>query len=631
MLNKMNHDQAGKRQKPGRKRKTSPVVRFLGCLLLAVLVLMILALIAFRTLQPTEIKGPGPSTTAVPDPSIRGRIMNLADSTEFMQQARKLKADYRELFDALLIRDLTRASQLQAVVEEDIQALDRSLSHPVMKAAGITPFLRDEVNATRELLAIAEEGKLRLIDPLLELRENTPLSSLKTEDGFRVDLVYRYLDFAEEAFPVAEDLSARLNGLDRDFLKLADSDGKILQYADTLSRFLEAAEPYKEFFPFVRAFLGNGGDRLYLFAAQNTAEIRASGGFPGSIGIISIKDGLLSVQDFKSVYRVFAAGTPSSVTITPTEVELFKNRMRLPWDSDFCPDFERVAEIWAAAYESWNGRPVDGVISATPIIVQRLLSFLGEITLSDGTVLNGENAMRVLGHDLYFKYLSARPEVPVLNAEDAVDLLFAEAAKKMSELLFSTVTIKHLADYQAFLTDSIADRSLMLWMSREEEQETVRRLGWAGTLNQDETKPQLGVFFNTTDASKVAWFLDVDVSIGDGTPGGSGTTYPVTVRFTNRITPEEASVGGVYIFGHGSGKLMGSLYLFAPAGGSIANCSSDSGSLRSSEYRGLSLVTQDIVLLPEKSVVIECEVTTSAAAEAPLSVMQMPTAQGYRD
>jgi hypothetical protein len=86
-----------------------------------------------------------------------------------------------------------------------------------------------------------------------------------------------------------------------------------------------------------------------------------------------------------------------------------------------------------------------------------------------------------------------------------------------------------------------------------------------------------------------------------------------------------------FFFGHGSGKLMGSLYLFAPAGGSIANCSSDSGSLRSSEYRGLSLVTQDVVLLPEASVVIECEVTTSAAAEAPLSVMQMPTAQGYRD
>ena len=629
MSDKTGHARVDKQKKTGRKGRKSLVGRILGWLLAAALVLMLLGVIALRTMQPPEIKQRAES--ADPDPSIRGRVMSIADSTELMQQARKLKADYRELIDALMARDLSRASLLQTDVDEDMRALEQSLSNPFLKAAEFTPFLQDEVVAAKELLSIAEEGKHRLIDPLLELRENTPLSSLKTEAGFRVEPVFQYLDFAEEAFPVAEDLSARLNGLDSGFMKLADPDGKILRYTDTLSRFLEAAEPYKELLPFARTFLGDGGDRLYLFAVQNTSEIRASGGFPGAIGVISIQNGLLSIRDFKTAYQLFPSEMPSSVTITPTEVELFYNRMRLPWDSCFSPDFERVAEIWAAAYESRSGRPVDGVISATPIIVQRLLSFLGEITLSDGTVLTGENALRVLGHDLYYKYLSARPEIRVSYPEDVTDQLFAEAAKKLSELLFSTVTIKRLADYQAFIVNSFADRSLMMWMAREEEQETVRQLGWAATLNQNEAKPQLGVFFNSTDASKVSWFLDVDVSIGDGTPGRDGTVYPVTVRFTNRITPEEAGISGVYILGHGSGELMGSVYLYAPAGGSIAYSASDKGGLRSGEYRGLRLVTQDVVLQPGESVVIECEVTTSAAAEVPLSVMQMPTAQGYRD
>ena len=34
--------------------------------------------------------------------------------------------------------------------------------------------------------------------------------------------------------------------------------------------------------------------------------------------------------------------------------------------------------------------------------MQRLLRFLGMISLSDGTVVNGFNACRILGRDLYF-------------------------------------------------------------------------------------------------------------------------------------------------------------------------------------------------------------------------------------
>ena len=51
------------------------------------------------------------------------------------------------------------------------------------------------------------------------------------------------------------------------------------------------------------------------------------------------------------------------------------------------------------------GQNVDGVISMTPAIVQKLLAAIDEeITLFDGLVLNGSNAARVLQYDLYYKY-----------------------------------------------------------------------------------------------------------------------------------------------------------------------------------------------------------------------------------
>ena len=69
----------------------------------------------------------------------------------------------------------------------------------------------------------------------------------------------------------------------------------------------------EDYLPLLKAFLGGGSDRTYLLAAQNSTEIRASGGFPGSIGTITIVDGVLTIGDFNSVYDVLPYGTPASV------------------------------------------------------------------------------------------------------------------------------------------------------------------------------------------------------------------------------------------------------------------------------------------------------------------------------
>ena len=50
----------------------------------------------------------------------------------------------------------------------------------------------------------------------------------------------------------------------------------------------------------------DGSDKVYLLAAQNTAEIRAAGGFPGSIGTIRVEDGVMSIGDFNPVNDVLA-------------------------------------------------------------------------------------------------------------------------------------------------------------------------------------------------------------------------------------------------------------------------------------------------------------------------------------
>lgn len=573
-----------------------------------------------------------PNPAATEKPKKKSGIRRLAESTKIVKAALTVKDDYTELMQNLKEQDLEAARARREQIDTDIQALEGNFDGVLWRTAEGIPALADDINSARELIDIVKTANTELLDPLLDQMESHPLSGMNTEQGLDMRPVFTYLDFAEAILPAAEEIVGRLAAVDKDFLNMVDGSGKIADYSTRLAEMMANYKPYLEYLPMLRNALGENGDRLYVFAAQNTAEIRASGGFPGAVGAIRIRDGYLSLMDFLSVYDVFESSVAREARSNYVEAILFGGRMSLTWDADFSPDFERVGHIWALAYQQRSGEKVDGVLSATPVVIQRLLAFLGEITLSDGTVLNGENAMRVLQHDLYFKYMCKHPPVPTWEANDLTDQLFAETAKKTMELMIATLSPGQIGSYLNFAKESFADRTLLLWMTDEDEQNLIRGLGWSGCLNQNEQEPALGVFFNSTTASKMGWFLDIDVSIGDGTENEDGSmTYPVTVSFSNKITPEERDDAGGFILGGDYGSLAGGLYIFAPAGGTISSGTTSYGILSSARYRDLDLIYEYSAIATQSSLVVECEVTTAPGVHAPLTVMHTPTGQDYRE
>ena len=560
--------------------------------------------------------------------TVKEELCSLVQSTEAMKLAKTVKNDYLELTDAVKAKDFARSHELRTSLDTDLAALENYLNSPLLKTAAGLGSLQEELNAAGEYLNIAKAANTELIDPLLDYLTTHPFDELKAEGGVRMDVLLGYLELAEQLCPTGKELLARLNAADPRLLGLVDGDGRLSSLLSDATRLAEQYDPLLSHLPALRSMLGADGDRVYLFAAQNTAEVRASGGFPGSIGKLRIRDGVLSLDDFKSCYNVLYSGTPYAAGITQREDQLFNGRMRLSWDSDFCPDFERAAKIWALSYQARSGERVNGVISATPVIIQRLLSFLGSITIDDGTELNGENAMRVLGHDLYFRYYPAGSD---WGAGDYMNELFADTAAKTLALLISTADLSHIKDYLSFARESFADRTLLLWMDDPAEQEIVRQLGWAGTLNHDPARPQLGVFFNSTSASKMGWFLDLDASIGEPTENPDGSkTYPVVVTFGNALTEEERRLAGSYILGSRWGGLQGTMFVFAPEGGSISNAEASDGRMLESEYEGMKLVYQNNTIPMGSTIIVTCEVTTSPLAEEPLTLMHTPTAQDYR-
>lgn len=546
--------------------------------------------------------------------------------TDLLKSVLTLKADLETAIDDLKENDTAASRQKVEGTFQKTETIRKSLEASSEALGDSMPSLQAQLDNIRDVLDIVDFASEKILLPALDHVEAHPLAELKAEEGVRIQPLMGYLELAESFMPDIEALIDMANQTD---LSLVDSDGDIEKYLDTANKLVELYHKDSAAFERLKAMLGGNGDRLYLVAAQNSAEIRASGGFPGAMGTIRIRDGVLMMEDFRKVYDVLANYTPAEAEITTVEYNLFHGGLSIPRDADYCPDFERVAYVWALGYEARQGEKVDGVISATPVIVQMFLAAMGEeVELFDGTVLNGENATKVLQYDLYFKYFG---ENYVPNRGAISDQLFADAAKKTMDKVTENIGFSNLFDYLSIAKERIEDRTLMFWMADESEQAIIKALGAHGGLNDDPEDPQAGIYYSCTVASKMGIFLAMDTQIGERVKNADGSySYPITVTFTNDITPEEIKSASALITG-GSSAIGGSAYFFAPAGGTVGDFMTTNGiSVESNTYHDLQLgCMRSFQISAGKPVTVTYTVTTAPGVEVPLGLSMTPTLQDY--
>jgi len=598
--------------------KSKPIRKILlGCVVAClVFVLCIFFYNGFHGTDPVE-----------KDPTATESVQENVGISEILKSVVSLKDDLKAVLNDLRNHDLESAAYRIDGISENLSVIRDVVNKTLQVLGGNKSFLGKQVANVQGILDLADIALDRLLKPAIVQLQTHPFSELHVGDGINTKWIGNYLDFAENLMPDVEAFLHLANSVD---LSLLDSEGKIAAYLEMANGLLEKYNANKSILSLLKSALGVDEDRLYLLAVQNSAEIRASGGFPGSMGVIRITDGVLVMEDFQRVYNVLKSNTPPEGKVTALENHLFHTGLIAPRDADYCPDFERVAYIWALGYEAAQNEPIDGVISMTPCLVQRLLAAMQkEIELFDGTILTGDNATKILQHDLYFNYFKNGYSS---HTNQIVDQLFADAAKKLMHLLMDNMQISQLTGYLSVAQESFADRTLMIWMQDEAAQTLIQQLDWDGGLNTDPENPQAGVYYSCTVPSKMGWFLVMNTEAGERTKNDDGSyTYPVTVTFSNSITDEELKRASNYITGGNGGSIGGSAYFFAPAGGTISGfTTSNDRSIRDAVYADLQLgYMLNFSIKPQQTVTITYNVTTAPGVETPLTFSKTPTVQDY--
>ncbi|MDD5043408.1 MAG: DUF4012 domain-containing protein [Patescibacteria group bacterium] len=247
-----------------------------------------------------------------------------------------------------------------------------------------------------------------------------------------------------------------------------------------LQETISKAIPASEILPQV---LGYPYPKTYLFLLQNNHEIRPTGGFIGTFGIVKLDSGDLVTFATDNIYKLDFS-VINTLKVNPPEplkkYLLGQNGWFLR-DSNWSPDFPTSArqaewfynqeiqshlnkgedDIWKATVEP----KIDGVIAITPNLIRDLLKLVGQIKI-DGQIFDAENLVEALEYQVEKGYYEQG--VPDIQRKEIVGKLAVELKKRLFELPSSRwpealdILKKNLNEKQVLVYDNSADLQMLV-------------------------------------------------------------------------------------------------------------------------------------------------------------------------
>ncbi len=513
--------------------------------------------------------------------------------------------------DDLKKLDLEAAQATVGDIAEKTASAHALTSDPVWRLWEAIPGLGPNFTGVRELAAIADDIVASIMVPVSALGDDLDLDALKPVDG-RIDVS----SFAR-ATPVVVQAQA---DLERIYAEVVDLDtsgalGPVREAHDQLEGMLAPLLPVMDqgtaFLELLPGLLGADGPRSYLVVFQNNAESRALGGHSGSWLDVSIDDGKITLGTQTSVHSLKTGDVPV-LALPADQLDVWPGAGVDPANSTMVPRLDQSAAT-AAAF--WNNRyPTNPqvVVFVDPVALGYLLAATGPIELPTGDVIDTKNAADFLLNGVYIKY-------PRNEDQDAV---FNSLAKSMFEAILSGDF--NPAEAAKAALKAADEHRLLVWSFREDEQAAFAKLPFTlDTPQSDATHTEFGVYITDNLGSKMTYYIDGTVELGQAQCAAGDYEYAVKVTLHNRVTAAEGAQLPNYVSNRSGGSLRVYVTLYAPPGSEIVREAAVGWDPTFVTLNGTDgeypVMTQRLILDPELTITG----TYIIRAEAPLSPTEL--------
>ena len=262
--------------------------------------------------------------------------------------------------------------------------------------------------------------------------------------------------------------------------------------------FEEVIDQSIKYLDFGLSALGRNTDQRYLLIFQNPSEARASGGLIGTYGVLELENG--SIRDLKveGIYNLDSQLREKIVPPKPLQkISTAWSAHDANWFADFPTSADKV--IWF--YERSGGLPVDGLISLTPLLIEKLLKLSGPIEMQQYDV--------TLGADNFVEQIQYKVEEDFDKELNQPKKILADFAPKLIDALKGLSAEKQEQAKDA-LMECLAKKHLLFYFTDSQLQKFVQDHGWSGELIKSD-KDYLSVVSSNIGSDKTDRYIDQSI------------------------------------------------------------------------------------------------------------------------
>ncbi|NOQ68186.1 DUF4012 domain-containing protein [Patescibacteria group bacterium] len=239
------------------------------------------------------------------------------------------------------------------------------------------------------------------------------------------------------------------------------------------NNFKNLSEDYRA----ITEILGNDRPQKYLILFQNNSEIRPTGGFIGSYGILDIENGEIKNLFIDGIFN--PDGQLEEKIVPPMPIQ----KISAAWsmhDANWFPDFPTSAKKIALFYEKTGGPTVDGVIAITPDVLEKMLKVTGPIEMQEyGMTINEENFLtktQLQVEELYDK------------EENSPKKFLSDLAPKIIEKMLTTDNLNSQEKVQKYLSfinimeENLKEKHIIFYHRDTKIEDMIIKRGWGGQV-----------------------------------------------------------------------------------------------------------------------------------------------------
>ncbi len=224
--------------------------------------------------------------------------------------------------------------------------------------------------------------------------------------------------------------------------------------------------------------MGLNEPRTYLVIAQNEDEVRPTGGFISSAGLLTVSGGELSDLAFEDSYLVDDwRNNPYPELPVPFQ-QIMGDGIWLFRDANWSPDWPTSARQAISLYQIGRDGQIDGVVAVNQRAVQMLVGLLEPLDVGESSdPVTAGNVLEFM-REAYFHPAEGAPDEWVWYRKAFIGALAAAMQDKLLGDLGSIDVFALLGTVRAVLDQ----KHLLIYYPEPELQAAVQDSGWGGAL-----------------------------------------------------------------------------------------------------------------------------------------------------